>query len=53
MMSDEGKQFSRGAADAWAAAHVEDGADAETAANAAHATYLLYAGESSEGMPEA
>jgi len=52
MMSDEGKQFSRGAADAWAAAHVEDGADAEAAASAAHATYLLYAGESSEGMPE-
>lgn len=53
MMTDEGKAFSRGSADGWAAAHVADGADADTAAAAADTAYLAYAGESPEGMPEA
>ena len=53
MMTDEGKAFSRGSADGWAAAHVADGADADTATAAADTAYLAYAGESPEGMPEA
>ncbi|GAA1961327.1 SRPBCC domain-containing protein [Microbacterium deminutum] len=53
MMSDEGRRFARGAADGWAAAHVEDGADADTAARAAEATYHMYTGQSVEGMPDA
>lgn len=42
MLSDEGKQFSRLSADAWAQAHEADGADPETAARAADATYAMY-----------
>jgi uncharacterized protein YndB with AHSA1/START domain len=53
MMSDEGKQFSRGSADAWAAAQVEDGADPVAAARAADTTYLMYTGQSAPGMPDA
>jgi uncharacterized protein YndB with AHSA1/START domain len=53
MMSDEGKQFSRGSADAWAAAQVEDGADPVVAARAAEETYLMYTGQSAPGMPDA
>ena len=41
----EGKAFHRGAADAWAAAHVADGADPEAARRAADATYSFYTGE--------
>ena len=48
MMSDEGKAFSRGSADGWAAAHVEDGADPDAAAAAADATYLMYTGQAGE-----
>jgi hypothetical protein len=44
-VSDEGKRFMRGLADAWAAAHQADGADPDVAAAAAHATYLMYVGE--------
>ena len=44
-VSDEGKRFMRGLADAWAAAHQADGADPDVAAAAAEATYLMYVGE--------
>lgn len=53
MLSDEGKRFTRASSESWAAAHVEDGADPQAAARAAHATYLMYTGQSMEGMPEA
>ena len=43
--SDEGKAFLRGSADAWAAAHIADGADPEAAQAAATATYGMYVGE--------
>ncbi|GAA1997718.1 SRPBCC domain-containing protein [Microbacterium pumilum] len=52
MLSDEGKQFARGSADAWAAAQVEDGTAADVAARAAEATYLMYTGQSGSAMPE-
>ncbi len=42
MAGEEGRQFARGSADAWAAAHVADGADADAAAEAATATVALY-----------
>lgn len=42
--TDEGKQFYRGAADGWGAAHEASGADAEVAARAADATYGFYTG---------
>lgn len=42
MLSDEGRQFTRLSADAWADQHRADGADAETAARAADATYAMY-----------
>ncbi|TRY18538.1 polyketide cyclase [Tessaracoccus rhinocerotis] len=41
----EGRQFYRGAADAWAAAHVASGADAGVAARNADATFGFYTGE--------
>ena len=53
MMSDQGKAFSRGSADSWAAAHVADGADSDTAAAAAGTAYRAYAGEGPDGMSEA
>ncbi|GAB3816374.1 SRPBCC domain-containing protein [Tessaracoccus terricola] len=43
--TDEGRQFYRGAADAWAAAHVVAGADAAVAARNADATYGFYTGQ--------
>lgn len=43
--TDEGKRFYRGSADAWATAHVADGADPEVAARNADATYGFYTGE--------
>ena len=50
MMSDEGKHFSRGSADAWAAAHVQDGADADVGRSGPPtATYLMYAGRVRDG----
>ncbi len=52
-MSDEGKAFTRESADAWATAHVEDGADVDTARKAADTTYLMYTGQLEGGMPEA
>jgi len=45
MLSEEGRAFSRAAADGWAAAHRASGADAETAARAADATFGFYTGE--------
>lgn len=42
--TDEGKQFYRGAADGWGAAHSASGADADFAAHAADATYGFYTG---------
>jgi uncharacterized protein YndB with AHSA1/START domain len=45
MLTDEGKSFSRAAADGWAAAHVAAGAEPEVAARAAAATYGFYTGE--------
>lgn len=42
MAGEEGRLFARGSADAWAAAHVADGADADVAARAAAATAALY-----------
>jgi len=44
MAGDEGKGFLRGSADAWAAAHVADGADPDAAQAAATATYGMYTG---------
>lgn len=44
-LSDEGKAFSRAAADGWAAAHIAAGADPAVAAQAANATYGFYTGE--------
>jgi uncharacterized protein YndB with AHSA1/START domain len=43
-VTDEGKSFYRGSADAWAAAHAASGADAETTARNADATYGFYTG---------
>ncbi|KGN37770.1 SRPBCC domain-containing protein [Knoellia subterranea] len=42
--TDEGKQFYRGAADAWGAAHAASGVDADVAQRAADATYGAYTG---------
>ncbi|MFC7485698.1 SRPBCC domain-containing protein [Knoellia sp. CPCC 206453] len=42
--TDEGRQFYRGAADAWGSAHAASGVDAAVAAQAADATYGFYAG---------
>ncbi|PRY57054.1 uncharacterized protein YndB with AHSA1/START domain [Knoellia remsis] len=42
--TDEGRQFYRGAADAWASAHEAAGADPDTARRAADATYGFYTG---------
>lgn len=44
-VTDEGKSFMRGSADAWAAAHVRDGGDPAAARAASDATYALYVGE--------
>lgn len=43
-MTEEGKDFYRGAADGWAVAQVADGADPELAARNADATYAFYTG---------
>jgi len=43
MMSDEGRLFSRRSSEAWAQAHVADGADPEVASRAAAATAAMYA----------
>jgi uncharacterized protein YndB with AHSA1/START domain len=45
VMTDEGKEFMRLAADAWADAHIADGADPDAAKAAAHTTYLMYTGQ--------
>jgi len=45
LATDEGKSFLRGSADAWALAHIADGADPETANAAATTTYGMYTGE--------
>ncbi|MFA4840389.1 MAG: SRPBCC family protein [Agrococcus sp.] len=45
--TDEGRSFYRGAADAWAAASVADGADPEAAKRQADATYGFYTGTTS------
>lgn len=44
-LSDEGKAFSRAAADGWAAAQIAAGADPDDAARAADATYGFYTGQ--------
>lgn len=44
-VSDEGKAFMRASADAWAAAHIADGANADAANRSATATYSMYVGE--------
>ncbi len=44
-MSEEGKAFSRAAADGWAAAQIAAGADPDVAARAADATYGFYTGQ--------
>lgn len=44
-MSDEGKAFLRGSADAWAAAQASDGTDPAVANAAADQTYGMYTGE--------
>jgi hypothetical protein len=41
----EGIAFSRGAADAWARAHIEAGADPEAARRAAEGTFAFYTGQ--------
>ena len=45
MQSEEGKQFARRSADAWARVHRDDGADPELASAAADATYAMYTGQ--------
>ncbi|MBD8022483.1 SRPBCC family protein [Microbacterium gallinarum] len=52
-VSDEGKRFSRAAADGWAKAHVADGGDPDAAAAAATNTYLFYTGQTADESPEA
>lgn len=47
-LTDEGKSFYRGAADAWGAAHLASGADAAAASRSADATYGFYTGEAAE-----
>ena len=47
-VSDEGKRFSRAAADGWAKAQIADGADPDAAAAAATNTYLFYTGQAAE-----
>jgi uncharacterized protein YndB with AHSA1/START domain len=49
-VSDEGRRFSRRSADAWAGAHVADGAAPETARAAADTVYAMYAGEAPDSM---
>lgn len=44
-LSDEGRAFARGAADAWARAHVGAGADADAASRSADATFAFYTGQ--------
>ena len=44
-LSDEGRAFTRAAADGWAAAHVAAGADPQAAQAAADATYGFYTGQ--------
>ncbi len=44
-LTEEGKSFMRGSADAWAAAQIADGGDPEASRAGAHATYLMYVGE--------
>ena len=44
-MSEEGRAFLRGSADAWAAAQIADGADPAVAKAAADQTYGMYTGE--------
>jgi uncharacterized protein YndB with AHSA1/START domain len=46
MVSDEGRRFTRGAADAWARAHVASGADPAAASSAADAAYAFFTGQS-------
>ncbi len=48
-VTDEGKAFYRGAADAWGRAHAAAGADADAAARAANATFAFYTGQTPEG----
>jgi hypothetical protein len=43
-MTEEGMAFMRGSADAWAAAHIADGADPEVAKTGADLTYQMYTG---------
>jgi len=52
-VGDEGRRFSRAAADSWAAAQIADGGDPDAAARAATATYFFYTGQSAEGASEA
>lgn len=52
-ISEEGMLFSRRAADAWAEAHMADGADPEAATAAAEATYRFYTGQPAPASPEA
>ncbi|GAA5088901.1 SRPBCC domain-containing protein [Microbacterium yannicii] len=51
-LTDEGRAFYRGAADAWAAAHAADGADPAIAARAADNTYAFYTGEPAAAAEE-
>ncbi|KAA9156165.1 polyketide cyclase [Microbacterium lushaniae] len=44
-LTEEGRAFTRRAADAWAHAHIAAGADADAAARAGAATYAFYSGE--------
>jgi uncharacterized protein YndB with AHSA1/START domain len=52
-LSEEGMRFSRRAADAWAEAHMADGADPEAATAAAEATYRFYTGQPAPASPDA
>jgi uncharacterized protein YndB with AHSA1/START domain len=47
--TDEGRAFYRAAADAWRDAHVAAGADADSAAKGADATFAFYTGASTPG----
>ncbi|WP_345800204.1 polyketide cyclase [Microbacterium sp. AZCO] len=51
MLSEEGRLFTRRAAEGWTKAHIADGADPATAERAASATVAAYLGDAPHAMP--
>jgi len=52
MIGDEGRRFTRAAADGWAAAQIADGGDPDAAKRAATNTFLFYTGQTADAAPE-